>query len=360
MINFVYQIPQYILFRSLGYPRKMPLSVTISVTNRCNSRCKTCNIWRKEDRQNELSIAEYESIFKSLGRTPYWFTLSGGEPFLRQDLLDICRIIYSYCAPGIINIATNGLLCDIIPETVGQIVEACPRSRIIVNLSLDGIGEAHNNIRGIPGNWDKVIKTYTSLRDIDSPNLEIGIHSVISIYNTSSIPEIYEYVNTSLMPDFYITEIAEERVELDTKGAAITPSQEDYAAAVDYISKKLLEKRVTRTSKITRAFRLEYYNLSKQILKNNKQVIPCYAGFASAHIAADGNVWMCCIKAETIGNLRNQGMDFKKVWFGEPAKKLRETIKSERCYCPLANASYTNMLLHPPTLARVSWRVLTT
>jgi hypothetical protein len=96
----------------------------------------------------------------------------------------------------------------------------------------------------------------------------------------------------------------------------------------------------------------------KRVLKEHRQIIPCYSGFASAQIAPDGDVWMCCIKAETIGNLRDVGYDFGKIWFSERAKELRQTIKSEKCCCPLANASYTNMLHNIGSLSRVAWNLI--
>jgi len=72
--------------------------------------------------------------------------------------------------------------------------------------------------------------------------------------------------------------------------------------------------------------RLEYYALVKRILKEKRQVIPCYAGFASAQIAPDGDVWMCCVRAEPIGNLRESGYNFKKLWFSEKADRIRREI----------------------------------
>jgi len=357
MIEILREIPQYWLFRTIGHPIKMPLNVTLSVTYACNARCKTCNIWKRKAK--DLSLEELEMVFRSLGKAPYWFTISGGEPFLRKDIADICRSIYTNCKPGIINIPTNGLLCDVIPDKVRDIVESCPQTNIVINLSLDGVGSDHDDIRGVPGNWEKAMKTYYALRKLDYPNFELGIHSVLSTYNVDSLPRIYEYVMTELKPDSYITEIAEERVELGTIGANITPSLEEYARAIDFLSEKIKQHEFSGLSKITEAFRIQYYSLVKEILQRKRQIIPCYAGFASAQIAPDGDVWMCCITAEPIGNLRHVGYDFGKVWFSSKANELRRRIKSNECYCPMANASYTNMLHHFPALAKVGWRVLT-
>ena len=127
-----------------------------------------------------------------------------------------------------------------------------------------------------------------------------------------------------------------------------------YMVAADYLIERLKSDWFSRLGKVTRAFRMEYYELVKRILKERRQVIPCYAGFASAHIAPDGNVWMCCIKAESIGDLKTVDYRFADVWFGETAQRMRANIKAGRCHCPLANTAYTNILHSGRSLSRVS------
>jgi hypothetical protein len=87
-------------------------------------------------------------------------------------------------------------------------------------------------------------------------------------------------------------------------------------------------------------------------------VIPCYAGIASVQISPDGEVWSCCIKAKSMGNLRENGYNFKKIFYNAKFEKERKSIKSKECYCPLANAAYTNMLMDIPTLFRVAKRLI--
>ena len=111
-------------------------------------------------------------------------------------------------------------------------------------------------------------------------------------------------------------------------------------------------------ARIARAFRLRYYELVKQTLARREQVLPCYAGVASAQIAPDGDVWACCVRAEPLGNLRDVDYDFAKIWRGAKADAMRRSIKNKECCCPLANAGYTNMLMHAPTLWRVGLNLL--
>jgi MoaA/NifB/PqqE/SkfB family radical SAM enzyme len=352
------RLPLYLPFRGLGFPQQLPMSLTVSVTSRCNSRCKTCRIY--ETRYAQMTVAEYEHVFRSLGRAPLWVTLSGGEPFLREDLAEICAALYSHCRPAVINIPTNGILCEKIASAVQTIAVSCPGAKIIVNLSLDAVGDKHDEIRGVHGNFDKALTTYRSLKGLQNgglANLSVGIHTVISRFNVAAIPKIVPEL-LSLQPDSYITEIAEHRVELETMSLAITPDPAAYQAAIDFVAQQMRTYSLRKLGRVIRSFRLEYYQHVKDLLFGKRGRWPCYAGFASAQIMPDGQVWACCIKGQSLGHLAETGYDFRRVWFSTRADEVRRAIKESRCQCFLANSSYTNMLLHPPTLMVVGARAL--
>jgi MoaA/NifB/PqqE/SkfB family radical SAM enzyme len=340
-----------------GRPLTLPVNITISVSYRCNSRCKTCNVWLLPN--DDFTLEEWDRTFQSLGEAPYWFTFSGGEPTLRKDLPDMVASAYRHCKPGIINIPTNGIQDKIIPGRIERILQACPEAEVIVNLSLDGVGANHDDVRGVRGNFERSMRTYAALKGLQTryANFTLGVHTVISNFNVDRFPELCDFVQRDLQPDAYITEIAEQRVELDTVGMAITPTVEKYAGAIDKLLDSLKEKEYTGVSKITQAFRRQYYEIVKRTLTERRQVIPCMAGVASAQIAPNGDVWTCCIRAESMGNLRDYDYDFRAVWQTARAAELRQSIKAGECYCPLANASYTNMLSHAPTLIRVGAQV---
>jgi len=344
------RLPFYILFRRLGWPRMLPLSIVISVSYRCNSRCVTCDIWRKPN--NDLTTDEWRRVFRSIGHAPYYMTFTGGEPFLRRDLVAIIQAAWEECRPTILTIPTNGILYKIIPQRVREILDAAPTSKVGINLSLDNIGVLHDRIRGVPGNWEKAMRTWQDLQAIRHPNLRLSIHTVVSKFNVGQVPRIYETLQ-ELQADSYITEVAEERVELDTVGWAITPTPEEYQPIADFLVQQTRHPQFRGLARITQAFRGQYYRLTQRILEEQRQVIPCYAGWASCQIAPDGDVWSCCVRAEPVGNLRQVQYDFKKIWFSRSMDMLRGSIFRGECACPMANASYTNMLLHVPTMARV-------
>lgn len=356
MISLIPKIPLYKSFRALGYPKMLPLNLTLNVTYRCPSRCQTCNVWKKN--VNELTLEEWGKIFKKLGHSPFWLILSGGEPFSRKDLPELCRLAYKYLKPKVINIPTNGFLFDIIPGAVEKILENCPKSQLVINFSLDGIGEGHDEIRRLPGSFENFLKSYKVLKKISNPRLTIGVHSVISKLNFEKIPEIYEFVKKELTPDSYITEIAEKRTELDNRELEVFPDIAEYKKAIDFLLDKMNDDKFKGFSRITQALRINYYNLVKEILKRKTQVIPCYAGAASGQISADGEVWPCCVRADNMGNLRDNDYDFKKIWLSKKADKIRKSIKNKECYCPLASASYTNMLMDSRTLAKISLKII--
>jgi len=382
-------------FRAFGL-RAYPINFTISVTNKCNSRCKTCNIWRiyeekPEIRVNELSLDEYERIFESIGGgNMYWVTLSGGEPFLRRDLVDIFAALLERCSPRIVNIPTNATLPSVVERRVREMLELTHENQstvptapmLILNLSLDGIGAKHDEIRGFKGNFSRFMETYRRLIALKKEfcGLKVGIHTVISVYNVHNLREIMQFVRKLGESgagagaagavgvcgvgavDGHIFEVAEEREELLTVGSGITPStrelSEALAGVVENVAKEYLKGDFL--SRLTQAFRLEYYEVLRRVLEERRQVVPCFAGFASCQISPYGDVWACCVlgSSSSFGNLRSADYDFKSVWYSERANEIRRKIKAGTCYCPLANASYTNMLCHFPSAFRVLLRIL--
>jgi MoaA/NifB/PqqE/SkfB family radical SAM enzyme len=342
---------------TLGKPLALPMNLTISVSYRCNSRCKTCNVWQRPN--DDFTIEEYDKTFASIGRDAYWFTFSGGEPTLRKDLPDMVAAAYRHCRPGIINIPTNGIQDKIIPGRIEQVLLAAPTSDVIVNLSLDGVGEKHDIVRGVKGNFERAMRTYAGLKALKGryKNFTLGVHTVISNFNVDEFENIYTFVRDELKPDSFISEIAEERVELDTVGMGITPPIQKYQPVIERLQEGIRKAEFNGVSRITQAFRDRYYDIVKRTLVEKRQVIPCLAGIASAQIAPNGDVWTCCIRAESVGNLRDHNYDFAATWRTVKANELRKSIKAGECYCPLANASYTNMLCHIPTLADVAVEV---
>ena len=356
MIGALLRVPAYRLMHAFGLPSVKPLNVTISTTFRCNSRCLTCNVYERP--VDEMTADEWDRAFRSLGRSVSWFTFSGGEPFLRKDLTEIVESAYRRCRPEVINIPTNATFPDRVVDAVRHLTGVMRGTRLVINVSLDAVGERNDVIRGLKNDYRLATDTFRRLKALRADNLVVGIHSVVSKFNVAEFPDIAEYL-ISLGPDQFIAEPAEERLELQTQGTGITPSAAQFGAAMAPVERRMRERRDGGLPALTRAIRLVYYRLARETLRRQEQVIPCYAAISSAHIAPNGDVWGCCTKATALGNLRDSGFDFSAIWRSEAARRERLSIKRKECACPLANAAYTSMLCDPGSLARVAMNLLT-
>jgi len=343
-----------------------PITLTFSVTARCQSRCLTCHIGecfqRHELRHRpDLKLGEIERIFRSLGPV-YFFNISGGEPFLRSDLPLIVDLAVEYLKPAIIHIPTNALAPKRIEDICHQILENNRKRHVYIPLtikpSLDGVGGLHDHIRGVPGNFSKLEETIVRLKILeeDHPELHLELGTVVSKFNVDRLAEIEDYVHAAGV-ESYRNEVAEERNEFFNVGEQIAPSTQIYEKMLKRfaagIVQHLPEKRPL--TRMTESLRLVYYDLAVQILKQKTQVIPCYGGISNLHLNFDGELWPCCVLAynQPLGRLREQDYDVHKVMHTPQAKQVLEFIRLKGCYCPMANQWYSNILLSPRMLARV-------
>jgi MoaA/NifB/PqqE/SkfB family radical SAM enzyme len=340
------------MWRAKGWPRHLPVNLTISTNFRCNFRCVTCNVYDRKVK--ELEADEWTRVFESVGRAPAWMTFSGGEPFLRGDLPDIILSATRICQPAIINIPTNGWFTDRVVRGAEKICKGSPETQLVINLSIDHhIPERHDEIRGAPGSWPRMMNTLAGLRALELPNLTVGVHTVVSDNNEADFPAIAEGLS-KLGADSYIAEPAEERVELQTLDTGITPKAARFKIAAAAVMDN--EDEATGTvARMARSIRGEYYDRVTRFLDGDATAMPvCHAGFLSAHVGADGDVWSCCVLARSFGNLRDNDFDFRKVWFSESAEEFRTWMRERRCACPLANAAYTNLLAEPATAVKMA------
>jgi len=345
-----------------------PINLTLSVTNQCNSRCQSCDIWKiypaeKERLVEELTVPEIETIFRKIGPV-YFFNISGGEPFLRKDIVDIVRVGCTHLRPSVVHIPTNALS----PQRIAGLTEEIllgmrewgpPGVKLTLKPSFDGVGEFHDWVRGIPGNYAKLQETLRLLGELREryDHLRIGVGTVISTMNIARLPEIIDAAD-SFGVDTYISEVAEERTEMRNVGTGITPTHEQYGEAIarfrDDTYRRLGEAEGMEL--LTQGMRHYYYELTRRWIRDREQVIPCYAGISNAHISPYGDLWPCAILAnsKSLGNLKDVDYDFWKLWHSSRADEVRASIKRGECDCPLANQSYANMLLSPKAMASVA------
>ena len=304
-----------------------PITLTFSVTSACQSKCKTCNIGLKylenpERKKDDLSLEEIEKIFKSIGQI-YFFNISGGEPFLRDDLPEMIELACKYLKPRIFHTPTNAILSKKIRDLTIKSLEIIkaydPNVPFTVKPSIDGVGDLHDEIRGVKGNFKQLEKTITYLKEVEKeyPSFHLELGTVISNFNIDHLSEIEDYVHSQGVQS-YRNEIAEQRTEFFNLGDNITPDADTYERLIKGFAAKIRKNLATKRSlaRTTEALRLVYYELVVEILREKKQVIPCFAGVSNVHINYNGEVWPCCVLgySQPLGSLRADGYDFQKVW----------------------------------------------
>lgn len=345
-----------------------PITLTFSITAACNSLCKTCNIGKMYSQHPErvkenLTLEEIKKIFQSFGKV-YFFNISGGEPFLRKDFPEIIELACKYLKPKIIHSPTNALLPNLIYESSKKSLEIInrynPKIEFSIKPSIDGVGDLHDEIRGIPGNFKKLEETIRLLKTLEeSPNFHLELGTVVSKFNIDHLDEIEDFVH-SVGVQSYRNEIAEQRTEFFNLDDQITPSAEEYRRLMKRFKEKITEniKGKKEYARITEAFRLVYYDLVPKILEGKN--IPCYAGISNVHINFNGEVWPCCVLGydKPMGNLREIDYDFQKIWHSQKADEVRKFIKETGCSCPLANQAYSNILCDLKSMLRVIAKII--
>ena len=355
----------YRMNRWFGRKKFNPMTITYSVTAACQSRCKTCQIGAMfcQDPtrpQKDLKLDEIEKIFKSM-KPVYFFNMSGGEPFMRDDLPEIVELACKYLKPRVVHTPTNAILSEKIIKNTEKIIQIVrkydPSVPVTVKPSIDGVGDKHDEIRGVKGNFKCLLKTIDGLKKLEEKydNFHLELGTVISNFNINDLDEIEDFVH-SLGVESYRNEVAECRTEFFNLEDEITPPAEVYQKLIKDFARKVEDnigkkKKLART---TEAMRVVYYDLAGKILAEKRQVIPCYAGVSNVHINYDGGVWPCCVLGyeQEIRNHRDYDYDFQKLWYSDKAFEVRKYIKEKNCACPLANQAYSNELMHIPTLVK--------
>ncbi len=313
------------------------------VTYRCNSRCRICNIWKgcNKTGEKELGIQEIRSLFQSLRGRIFWINLTGGEPFLRDDISEIVTEAIRIVNPLILNIPTNGLL----PGKVRDFVDGLKRNgkwtggtKIIMSVSVDELGEKDDELRGVRGAFEKALETH---RILSSSGLVLVYFQVnISGYNISdierildSIPEYGRYVITfAHRADLYRND--ESRMTADFH-------RDEIIRFIDNFLKTL------KTRDLHSAVTKLYFKGMRDFLLNGKAPVRCAALRSTMTIDPYGNLLPCPYKTGAAGNIRNYDMDpFRLVLTEEKISDIRS--QNENCNMCWQNCEAIPSLMNEP------------
>lgn len=303
-----------------------PYKLNYAITYRCNSRCKTCSIWKQKP-SDELTLDEVRK-FAQKNRSFRWIALTGGEPFLRADVVEIVRA-FKDNLPGLylLTIPTNSL-CSLEKE-VSQIEEMIGMGipKIVITVSLDGNREFHDMVRGVPGNYDRAIALYKRLSELHEkhPNFSAVFGYTISKLNQGHLRETYEGVKRDVPGvthnDFHVNLAQLSDNYYKNSGESILA---DRKVALDELSYAFSNMR-----KGSVMSRIEYVFVKGLIefVKSGKAPMKCRSLDASLFMDSSGNLYPSIMWNKRIANVREIDYDLGMVWHGEQVNSLREQIR---------------------------------
>jgi len=278
----------------------------VAVTYRCNSRCSMCGIWRFRGTEQEMRPEEYDRLPATLKD----INISGGEPFLRDDLVDVVRRVADRCRSAKLIISTNGLEPDRVDDAIRDLRSLYPR--LGVGVSIDGVGSLHDDIRGVTGAFEKATATVERLKQAGLENIRVGM--TIGQDNLSQIKATYD-LSRSLGVEFTCS-LAQNSdhyfMTQDNKG--VTP--ESLRQELDALIRAEL-----RTFSPKRWFRAYFDRGIYWQATDRGRLLGCGAGVQSFFLDPFGNVYPCNILDQVMGNLLETS--FEELWTSEHAEDVR-------------------------------------
>ncbi|MCI9360917.1 MAG: radical SAM protein [Hungatella sp.] len=287
------------------------LNGTVIVTYRCNARCTMCNRYKAPSRpEDELSIDTIRKL------PPMYFTnITGGEPFIRQDLEDIVRELYK--KSDRIVISTNGYFTD-------RIIALCRKfPKIGIRISIEGLEETNNQIRGLENGYQRGYTTLKKLALMKHP--DIGFGMTVQDCNAKDLLPLYrisdkmnmEFATASLHNSFYFVE-----------NTNLIHNRLKVARNFEKLINELLNSNSPK-----KWFRAYFNHGLINYIFGEERLLPCDMAFDTFFIDPYGDVMPCngTKNKEVMGNLNE--MDWESLWNSRQAEKVRKTVRSCRRKC---------------------------
>lgn len=354
---FSYLRLPFIIFKNKLGIIPYPPFVTYIITWRCNAKCIMCDIWKKA-KGYEMSLDEIDNIFRQL-KTLDVVRITGGEPFLRNDIADIINIIQKRNRPHIIHITTNGLLKDKILDFFNKIKNP---GNIHIKISIDAFGKEHDRIMGFDGAFEGALATLKELINLrDKYKFFIGVNQTIAtkegMGGYERLKKICDNYRVDLLPVLAYARTAlyaqEENLELFPKKKGdfnifASFSKEDLKDVLKRLINDVQKNKNFAERLIKRYYLQGAYN---RLISGKAYPSPeCVALKVHLRILPNGDVPICLYNSHIVGNLRRQ--PFKKIWFGPEIEKYRQAVKN----CPICwaeceigpNAVYTGDIINSP------------
>ncbi len=349
-----------------------PVNVIFHATMRCNARCKMCLVWKKvwgpesHDRAM-MTASQIEKMTRSIG----WLLraeIVGGEPFIRKDIDDVLFAFAKNCRPLVMTITTNGSLPQKTAATVTKLLEAYPDQVLRLNVSVDGFGTQHDEIRKIPGLYEKCKETVIRLREIQAkyPQVTVNVMTVVSHYNGEGIAETVENIERDLKPDYHSLMLA----------FGDTPEAEGRDFPVEEYARVFMEAKARKrpaknlplaaVSKVLDTFQAK---LMEETKAQRRQVVPCVSGSRLLIIDDDGVVKPCLelqnsdmqkegLPSVNMANIRDFDFSVRRAMKDPHARAVTKFVKDGKCHCTSECYMIPSILLSRRFLPKVAWATL--
>jgi MoaA/NifB/PqqE/SkfB family radical SAM enzyme len=311
---------RYQYLRFTGNPSK-PHAVSFEITHRCIARCIMCNIWRLSG-ETDLPMGDWVRLISSpLFSDLRELDVTGGEPFLREDLLELIEGVSHLRDDNLqalksIAITTNGFLTGRVLECTEKMLNLLRPKGIdlVMVCAMDAIGPIHDRIRNFKDGWSKVNKTIQGLREIRSsdPSLVIGLKTTILPQNVDQLENIARYAEENglftIISPCIITENRYRNVDRSNDLA---------------FSKEAIEKMI-------RFYESDHFQWNfhrDQLLhyfRTGVMTKPCSAGFNYLFIRFNGDVYLCPLIKIKLGNFKETKIE--ELFFSKEASRFRKKV----------------------------------
>jgi MoaA/NifB/PqqE/SkfB family radical SAM enzyme len=302
-----------------------PRMVQFPVCDRCNAKCIMCNRWRKST-DTEISIEKIREVFRSnLFSRVEDVNLHGGEPTLRKDLADICGIIQDAC-PRLrrLWISTNGFGAERIEKRILEALDVLNLGRIDsleVSVSIDGLEETHERIRGVKGGFKQSVETLQVLMRLKKNYpINISIGTVIQPLNLNQLDEIEDFARAMGVPISFQPLMTDEFFNI-RKDARLNFSTEDRETL-----RRIIERKLVNGSSTTSFYWRDFLCM----MDGAKRKSPCPFDRYVFSLYPTGEVLPCSRESWIVfGNVYEQSAE--RIWFSDESKEIRRRMKRDVC-----------------------------
>jgi MoaA/NifB/PqqE/SkfB family radical SAM enzyme len=323
--------------------RRLPQMLVFFVTSRCNARCDFClygdQVAHPTAPEEELTISEVESIARLYGPLNY-LALSGGEPFLRRDLEGVCQAFIDHCNTAVISIPSNFAYGDTMVATLEPLLRRNPTVLFDLQMSIDGIGAAHDDSRRVKNLYNKALQSgrAVALLRARHANLRLKASILFLDRNQGEVADIASTLRREL--PFDRVQLAYPNVLLTSEKVA-DPAEKARLSAFRAAAGSMLAVPGRRADFYTAGMRavqgLYHEQLAQAVSGERNTGSYCEAGRRIVVINERGDVFPCEPRWDVIGNLRESGYDMRRILDGDALARFRNKhLGPGRCNCTWA------------------------